>query len=186
RPGDGPGRRGRARRGDQRGVGRGGAPAGPGAPGRRAEPAGGGPDGPDPGGRRGPPAPRSPAPIARMRASPSPWRGEEAEGRKGSSHRQAGPASFPFGETRASAPKLSAMPPSGRADHALHITGGRPLHGRVRVGGSKNASLPIMAAAMLTREPVELGNVAGVADTALMCEILGDLGVTVAWPACDR
>jgi UDP-N-acetylglucosamine 1-carboxyvinyltransferase len=78
------------------------------------------------------------------------------------------------------------MPPPGRIDHALHITGGRPLHGRVRVGGSKNASLPIMAAAMLTREPVDLGNVAQVADTALMCEILGDLGVAVSRPACDR
>ncbi|HXM55078.1 MAG TPA: UDP-N-acetylglucosamine 1-carboxyvinyltransferase, partial [Candidatus Dormibacteraeota bacterium] len=58
--------------------------------------------------------------------------------------------------------------------------------GRVRIGGSKNASLPIMAAAMLTREPVELSNVARVADTALMCEILSDLGVAVSRPACDR
>jgi UDP-N-acetylglucosamine 1-carboxyvinyltransferase len=82
-------------------------------------------------------------------------------------------------------PKLSAMP-SGRPDHVLHITGGRPLHGRVRVGGSKNASLPIMAAAMLTREPVALSNIARVADVELMCEILGDLGVTVEQPECGR
>jgi UDP-N-acetylglucosamine 1-carboxyvinyltransferase len=56
----------------------------------------------------------------------------------------------------------------------------------VRIGGSKNASLPIMAAAMLTREPVTLSNVARVADTALMCDILTDLGVTVEWLRCDR
>jgi UDP-N-acetylglucosamine 1-carboxyvinyltransferase len=49
----------------------------------------------------------------------------------------------------------------------------------VVVGGSKNASLPIMAAAMLTREPVRLRNVARVADTALMAEILAELGVDV-------
>jgi UDP-N-acetylglucosamine 1-carboxyvinyltransferase len=73
--------------------------------------------------------------------------------------------------------------PSGRPDHVLHITGGRPLRGQVRIGGSKNASLPIMAAAMLTREPVVLTNVAQVADTALMCDILGDLGVGVERPA---
>jgi UDP-N-acetylglucosamine 1-carboxyvinyltransferase len=61
----------------------------------------------------------------------------------------------------------------------LQITGGRPLSGRVRIGGSKNATLPLMAASMLTRQPVTLSNVASVADTALMCEILSDLGVRV-------
>ena len=76
--------------------------------------------------------------------------------------------------------------PSGRPEHVLHITGGRPLGGRVRIGGSKNASLPIMAAAMLTREPVVLDNVARVADTALMCEILAGLGVAVERAGCDR
>ncbi len=69
--------------------------------------------------------------------------------------------------------------PSGRPDRVLHITGGRPLSGRVRVGGSKNATLPLMAAALLTREPVVLTNAAGVADTSLMCDILRDLGVAV-------
>jgi UDP-N-acetylglucosamine 1-carboxyvinyltransferase len=73
---------------------------------------------------------------------------------------------------------------SGRPDHVLHITGGRPLWGRVRIGGSKNATLPLMAAAMLTREPVTLRNAACVADTDLMCDILGDLGVRVERSAC--
>jgi len=76
--------------------------------------------------------------------------------------------------------------PSGRPDHILEITGGRPLRGRVRIGGSKNASLPIMAAAMLTREPIRLSGVARVADTELMTDILRELGVTVAGPDCDR
>jgi UDP-N-acetylglucosamine 1-carboxyvinyltransferase len=76
--------------------------------------------------------------------------------------------------------------PSGRHEHVLCISGCRPLRGRVRIGGSKNASLPIMAAAMLTREPVELSNVAQVADTALMCDILRDLGITVDGLECGR
>jgi len=69
--------------------------------------------------------------------------------------------------------------PSGRPDHVLHITGGQPLWGRVRIGGSKNATLPLMAACMLTREPLTLRNTAQVADTWLMGDILAELGVTV-------
>jgi len=76
--------------------------------------------------------------------------------------------------------------PSGIPDHVLLITGGRPLCGRIRVGGSKNATLPLMAASMLTREPLVLDNVAGVADTALMGEILEGLGVVVDHAECDR
>ena len=75
-------------------------------------------------------------------------------------------------------PKVSRMP-SAAPESVLHITGGRPLCGRVRIGGSKNASLPIMAASLLTREPVHLRNLACVADTELMSDILRELGVTV-------
>src|ERR1051326_4297458 len=73
---------------------------------------------------------------------------------------------------------LGAMP-SSRPDRVLHITGGHPLRGRVRIGGSKNATLPIMAGALLTRRPVRVRNVARVADTDLMCRILRELGVGV-------
>jgi UDP-N-acetylglucosamine 1-carboxyvinyltransferase len=72
----------------------------------------------------------------------------------------------------------------GRPDRVLHVGGGRPLHGRVQIGGSKNATLPIMAASMLTCEPLVLSNVARVADTTLMGQILSDLGVTVEPRAC--
>ena len=37
----------------------------------------------------------------------------------------------------------------------FEITGGVPLHGEVRCSGSKNAALPIMAAAILASEPVQ-------------------------------
>jgi UDP-N-acetylglucosamine 1-carboxyvinyltransferase len=65
---------------------------------------------------------------------------------------------------------------AARQDHVLRITGGAQLAGDICVGGSKNAALPEMAAALLTTEPVRLNNVPRVTDTALMGEILTGLG----------
>jgi UDP-N-acetylglucosamine 1-carboxyvinyltransferase len=59
------------------------------------------------------------------------------------------------------------------------IEGGRPLHGSVRVAGNKNAALPIIAAALLTDEPVTLRNVPAIKDVATMLELVADLGVEV-------
>jgi UDP-N-acetylglucosamine 1-carboxyvinyltransferase len=61
-------------------------------------------------------------------------------------------------------------------DHVLRITGGALLAGDICIGGSKNAALPEMAAALLTSEPVRLNNVPRVTDTALLSEILTGLG----------
>jgi UDP-N-acetylglucosamine 1-carboxyvinyltransferase len=66
--------------------------------------------------------------------------------------------------------------PAPRYDHLLRITGGAQLAGDICVGGSKNAALPEMAAALLTTEPVRLNNVPRVTDTALMGEIIAGLG----------
>ena len=66
--------------------------------------------------------------------------------------------------------------PAPRHDHVLRITGGAQLTGDICVGGSKNAALPEMAAALLTTEPVRLNNVPRVTDTALMGEIIAGLG----------
>src|SRR5713101_1624741 len=63
-----------------------------------------------------------------------------------------------------------------RHDHVLRITGGVQIVGDICVGGSKNAALPEMAAALLTTEPVRLNNVPRVTDTALMGEIIAGLG----------
>jgi UDP-N-acetylglucosamine 1-carboxyvinyltransferase len=59
----------------------------------------------------------------------------------------------------------------------LRIAGGKPLSGRVRIGGAKNASLPEMAAAILTDQPVHLANVPEVWDVGTMRRLLRDLGV---------
>jgi UDP-N-acetylglucosamine 1-carboxyvinyltransferase len=66
--------------------------------------------------------------------------------------------------------------PDTQADRTLRVIGGSPLRGRVRISGSKNASLPIMAATLLTHEPVVLRNVPRIIDTAVMGEILCALG----------
>ena len=52
----------------------------------------------------------------------------------------------------------------------FEIIGGVPLHGEVRCSGSKNAALPIMAAAILASEPVRLENVPRLADVRPVVE----------------
>jgi UDP-N-acetylglucosamine 1-carboxyvinyltransferase len=69
---------------------------------------------------------------------------------------------------------------SNARDHALRITGGVQLAGDLCVSGSKNAALPEMAAALLTKERLTLHNVPRVTDTALMADILTGLGGSVA------
>ncbi len=61
------------------------------------------------------------------------------------------------------------------------IHGGRPLCGEVEVGGSKNAALPMMAAAILADGPVELQRAPRVADVATLAAVLKELGMSVAW-----
>jgi UDP-N-acetylglucosamine 1-carboxyvinyltransferase len=59
---------------------------------------------------------------------------------------------------------------------AFVIQGGRRLRGRIRINGSKNASLPQMAAALLTDEPITLLDVPELSDIANMNRLLESLG----------
>lgn len=59
------------------------------------------------------------------------------------------------------------------------IEGGHRLEGSVRISGSKNASLPMMAASLLTDEPCVIRNVPPLSDIRTMGQILGALGVNV-------
>jgi UDP-N-acetylglucosamine 1-carboxyvinyltransferase len=59
------------------------------------------------------------------------------------------------------------------------IEGGRPLRGSIRAAGNKNAALPIIAAALLTDEPVTLTNVPAIRDVESMLALVADLGVEV-------
>lgn len=61
----------------------------------------------------------------------------------------------------------------------LIVEGGHKLSGSVTISGSKNASLPIIAAALLTDEPVRISHVPDVSDTNYMVQILSQLGASV-------
>lgn len=63
----------------------------------------------------------------------------------------------------------------------LVVTGGKPLNGRIRVGGNKNAALPVIAACLLTDEECVLENVPRIRDVEAMAELLRHLGATVVW-----
>lgn len=61
----------------------------------------------------------------------------------------------------------------------LIIQGGKPLTGVHAVPGNKNAALPMLAAALLTAEPVTLQNLPNIADVRVMLKGLQELGVKV-------
>ena len=69
----------------------------------------------------------------------------------------------------------------GRAAESFVIEGGRPLQGRIRASGNKNGALPILAACLLTAEPVQLHNVPRIVDVETMIELLNDIGVEAEW-----
>ena len=60
------------------------------------------------------------------------------------------------------------------------IDGGYPLSGTVTPSGNKNAALPLLAACLLTDEPVTIHNIPGIGDVGTMGELLSDVGVTVS------
>lgn len=61
----------------------------------------------------------------------------------------------------------------------LLVHGGTPLQGAINISGSKNASLPILAASILTGEDCLISRVPDVSDTNYMVQILSALGANV-------
>jgi UDP-N-acetylglucosamine 1-carboxyvinyltransferase len=64
----------------------------------------------------------------------------------------------------------------------FRIRGGKPLHGVVEIGGAKNSALPLLAAALLTPEPVTLHNVPVVRDIVTMGKLLAFMSAKVSTP----
>src|SRR3954466_12250590 len=62
------------------------------------------------------------------------------------------------------------------------VRGGRPLRGKIEIGGAKNSALPCMAATLLTGKTVTLHNVPYVKDLITQRRLLEDLGATVLTP----
>ncbi len=68
---------------------------------------------------------------------------------------------------------------------AFKITGGKKLTGTIAVQGAKNAVLPLMAAALLTDEPVTLRNIAYLSDVHTLSDLLISLGAEITHGADD-
>lgn len=63
-------------------------------------------------------------------------------------------------------------------DHII-IQGGYKLEGMVKISGSKNAALPIIAAALLTNKKIELNNIPNLVDVKSMLDLLRSLGIKI-------
>jgi UDP-N-acetylglucosamine 1-carboxyvinyltransferase len=61
----------------------------------------------------------------------------------------------------------------------LIVHGGATLKGRINISGSKNSSLPILAATLLTKEECIIRRVPDLSDTNYMTQILGEMGADV-------
>jgi UDP-N-acetylglucosamine 1-carboxyvinyltransferase len=72
--------------------------------------------------------------------------------------------------------------PEPVAREIFRIQGGRPLSGRIRISGSKNAALKLLAAATLTGERCRFTNVPEIEDVRVMAQTLTELGVVVDHP----
>ncbi len=59
----------------------------------------------------------------------------------------------------------------------LIITGGEKLSGELRISGAKNSALPILAATLLSKIPVSIGNIPHLHDITTTMELLGRMGV---------
>lgn len=69
---------------------------------------------------------------------------------------------------------------------SLKIIGGQKLNGSIPISGAKNSALKLMAACLLTRDPLTLTNMPNLADTRFLSQLLASLGVEVYWPKGDN
>ncbi len=61
----------------------------------------------------------------------------------------------------------------------LIIKGGGPLDGEIRISGSKNSALPILAATILAETPIQIGNLPHLNDITTMLALLRSMGLSV-------
>jgi UDP-N-acetylglucosamine 1-carboxyvinyltransferase len=63
----------------------------------------------------------------------------------------------------------------------IEIIGNSPLEGKIKISGSKNASLPIMIASLLTKEKVELSNIPNLSDVLTLIDLMKSLGTDIEY-----
>ena len=81
------------------------------------------------------------------------------------------------------------MPSTAVADALMEtffIEGAQPLNGRITASGNKNGALPILAACLLTDDPVTLTNVPRIRDVETMVELLARLGADADWTGANE
>ena len=61
----------------------------------------------------------------------------------------------------------------------LEIKGGKKISGTIKISGSKNATLPILASTILTNKKITIKNIPIVKDVETMIELLGTIGSTI-------
>ena len=66
------------------------------------------------------------------------------------------------------------------------IEGGAPLSGTMTPAGNKNGALPILAACLLTEDPITVTNVPRIRDVDAMVSILQAIGVSAHWRGAQR
>ena len=68
----------------------------------------------------------------------------------------------------------------------LEIQGGKKLFGTIKISGSKNATLPILAATILTDKKVIINNVPSVRDVTTMIALLGEMGSKIKFNTKEK
>src|SRR5246500_531235 len=66
------------------------------------------------------------------------------------------------------------------------VEGGHRLRGAIEPSGNKNAALPIIAASLLTDQPVTLENVPRIRDTETLVELIRSVGASAEWRGRNR
>ena len=69
---------------------------------------------------------------------------------------------------------------------AFKVIGGKPLHGEVTISGAKNAALPILMSALLSKTPIVFSNVPKLNDILTTVKLLGQLGAKTQWLGEDK
>ncbi len=64
---------------------------------------------------------------------------------------------------------------------AFKVIGGKPLRGEVTISGAKNAALPILMSALLSKTPIVFNNVPQLNDILTTVKLLGQLGAKTQW-----
>ena len=70
----------------------------------------------------------------------------------------------------------------------IRIRGGQALRGSIAISGAKNAALPLMAASLLTDEPLTLANLPHLADISTLANLLTPARrrIAIDWPGERR